>query len=146
VPRARLPKPVVVALKVDADTAAALDALPNKSAFIREALRARLDEACPVCGGTGRRPPGGTPLPGRRHHHSLPRARCRDCGREELIVAESEGRDRPSLAREVARLRLFLSFGDYFCGDCFDRSQECGRCGHRIPGRPAGRERHECSR
>jgi hypothetical protein len=138
---------VLVALKIDAETAAALDALPNKSEFIREALRARLDDVCPLCGGSGRRPPTGLPQPGRRHLHLMPRARCHDCGRESSVVGDAEPRDRSALAREVERLRAFLSFGDFFCGPCFDRSRECDRCGHRVPGRtPGPRDAHACAR
>ncbi len=140
-------KSVLVALKVDAETAAALDALPNRSEFIREALRARLDEACPLCSGSGRRPALATShAPGRRHLHALPRARCGDCGRESPVVLEGALRDRLDAARELDRLRLFLSFGDFFCPACFARSAECDRCGHRIAGTSPARERHACAR
>jgi hypothetical protein len=139
-------KPVLVALKVDAETAAALEAVPNKSEFIREALRARFDDVCPLCGGSGRRPAGGLPQPGRRHLHVLPRARCHDCGREEGVVSDPEGGERVPAARELDRLRTFLSFGDYFCHRCYERSRECERCGHRVAGRPAARSLHACAR
>lgn len=147
VPTPRPRKSILVALKVDAETAAALDALPNRSEFIREALRARLDEVCPLCNGSGRRPASITPpTPGRRHLHALPRARCADCGRESAIVPEAGLRDRPDVTRELERLRTFLSFGDYFCAACYARSAECERCGHRIAGGSPARERHACAR
>ena len=145
-PNTKSPKPVLVALKVDAETAAALDAVPNKSEFIREALRARLDDVCPLCGGSGRRASAGLPQPGRRHLHVLPRARCHDCGREEIVVGDPEARERAPLVRELERLRNFLSFGDYFCSPCYERSRECDRCGHRVAGRPAARDLHACAR
>ena len=46
----------LVAFKVDAELAAVLDAMPNKSEFIRAAIEARLGTVCPTCGGTGVRP------------------------------------------------------------------------------------------
>jgi hypothetical protein len=140
------PKPVLVALKIDAETAAALDTVPNKSEFIREALRARLDDVCPLCSGSGRRPGAGLPQPGRRHLHVMPRAHCQDCGREDIVVSDTDARDRAALLREIDRLRTFLSFRDFFCAPCYERSLECERCGHRIPGRPATRELHACAR
>jgi hypothetical protein len=45
-------------VQVDAQTGAFLEALPNRSAFIRAALRARLGRICPVCGGSGMRADG----------------------------------------------------------------------------------------
>jgi hypothetical protein len=139
-------KPILVALKVDAETAAALDAVPNKSEFIREALRARLEEACPLCSGSGRRPPAPAHLPGRRHLHAVPRARCSDCGREGPVLSDAPTRDRFEGARELERLKTFLSFGDYFCSACFARSQECPQCGHRVAGSTPAREHHACGR
>ena len=146
-PLRRPRKSVLVALKVDAETAAALDSLPNRSEFIREALRLRLDEVCPLCNGSGRRPNvSAVPQPGRRHLHALPRARCGDCGRESAVVPDAPGRERLDVARELDRLRTFLSFGDFFCPGCYVRSLECERCGHRIAGTTPARERHACAR
>ena len=145
-PRPRAAKSALVALKIDAETAALLDALPNKSEFIRAALRPRLEETCPLCGGTGVRPRGHVERPGGRHLHALPRARCGDCGRESPVVADVDPgqADRATLLREIARLRTFLAFGDYFCGACFLRSVACERCGHRIAGAGASRDAHAC--
>jgi hypothetical protein len=132
---------VVVALKVDADTAEALESLPNKSAFIREALRARLDALCPLCQGTGRRGSPAGSARGRRHAHALPRARCLDCQREGPLAREARELEPGALALEWERLRHFLSFGDFFCGACWPRSRTCERCGHRTPGSSAS---HRC--
>ena len=52
----RTPTNHLVAFKVDADLATILDALPNKSEFIRAAIEARLGQVCPTCQGTGIRP------------------------------------------------------------------------------------------
>lgn len=46
-------KQSVVTFKVDEEMSLALERIPNKSEFIREAVLAALDESCPFCGGTG---------------------------------------------------------------------------------------------
>ncbi|MCE9635986.1 MAG: hypothetical protein K8T90_09790 [Planctomycetes bacterium] len=48
------PKSVVVTFRVDAHLAEALERVPDKSAFIREALQSSLHETCPACNGVGR--------------------------------------------------------------------------------------------
>ena len=144
--RPKSPKSALIAIKVDVETAALLDALPNKSEFVRAALRARLEEMCPLCAGTGVRPPAHVERPGGRHLHALPRARCSDCGRESPVVADAEESpsDRLGLLREVHRLRTFLAFGDYFCNPCYARSTACDRCGHRVAGHGPSRDAHVC--
>ncbi len=47
-------KSVVVTFRVDEHLAEALDRLPDKSAFIRDALRQSFHATCPACGGEGR--------------------------------------------------------------------------------------------
>jgi len=144
--RAKQAKPALVAVKLDAETAALLDTLPNKSEFIRFAIHARLDELCPLCGGSGLRPAAPLTRPGGRHLHMLPKARCGDCGRESPVVAEFEPAEaeRSALLKEVSRLRTFLAYGDYFCAPCYGRSVACERCGHRIAGAGPAREGHAC--
>src|SRR3569832_2692358 len=43
----------VVTFKVEEEVAAFLDAMPNKSDFIRKALLSALLEPCPICNGKG---------------------------------------------------------------------------------------------
>lgn len=50
---AKKAKPEVVTFKVDADLLDAMRGIPNRSAFIRQALLSALDSVCPLCGGTG---------------------------------------------------------------------------------------------
>lgn len=144
--KARARKRSLVALKIDDETATLLDGLPNKSEFIRAALRARLEETCPLCAGTGVRGRVHVEQPGGRHLHLLPRARCLDCGRESPVVADVDPAqaERTALLREIARLRTFLAYGDYFCTPCFVRSVACDRCGHRLAGAGAKRDAHAC--
>lgn len=47
-------KSVVVTFRVDHHLAEALDRLPDKSAFIRDALLRSFHATCPACGGEGR--------------------------------------------------------------------------------------------
>ncbi len=47
-------KSVIVTFRVDQHLAEALDRLPDKSSFIRDALRRSFHETCPACGGEGR--------------------------------------------------------------------------------------------
>lgn len=145
-PRAKQRKPALVAVKLDAETAALLDTLPNKSEFIRAAIRGRMDVLCPLCGGTGVRPAVPVERLGGRHLHVLPHGRCGDCGHDSPVVSEFEPgqADRATLLREVNRLRTFLSYGDYFCATCYGRSVPCERCGHRIAGTGPARDRHAC--
>jgi hypothetical protein len=46
-------KEEVVAFKADASLIEAMKGLPNRSAFIRQAILAALENSCPLCGGTG---------------------------------------------------------------------------------------------
>jgi metal-responsive CopG/Arc/MetJ family transcriptional regulator len=46
-------KQSVISLKVDDALLEALRGVPNRSEFIRDAILAALDSACPLCGGTG---------------------------------------------------------------------------------------------
>lgn len=46
-------KPAIITFKADAALAEALQAVPNKSAFIRAAILTALDNGCPLCQGTG---------------------------------------------------------------------------------------------
>ncbi len=43
----------VITFKADAGLAAALNAMENRSEFIRQALRSSLDHRCPLCAGSG---------------------------------------------------------------------------------------------
>jgi len=43
----------IITFKADASLLEAIKSVPNRSAFIRTAILAALDSACPVCGGTG---------------------------------------------------------------------------------------------
>src|SRR5262245_50242621 len=73
------PKTAVVAFKVEEELAEFLNKLPNKSAFIRQAIAAHLGMACPLCQGKGVVPRG-------VHNHFAPLLKefnhrhCDGCG------------------------------------------------------------------
>ena len=46
-------KPEIITFKADKSLLDAMKGIPNRSAFIRSAVLAALDSACPLCGGTG---------------------------------------------------------------------------------------------
>jgi hypothetical protein len=74
----------VVSFKADAALIKELDKISNRSEFIRGAVLAALDSACPLCGGTGLLSPSQ-----KRHwddfnrEHSL--EKCEDCQEMYLI-------------------------------------------------------------
>ena len=117
----------VVTFKVEDDVASFLDAMPNKSEFIRKALLAALLEPCPVCHGKG----------------SVPRSLRRDLeiifGGEKFIPCSFCGYDFP-LGTEKGlpggddrvRLKQYLSGGDFYCNDCFSKTQACEDCGEHV--------------
>jgi hypothetical protein len=83
-------KDETVTFKADASLLEAMKGVPNRSEFIREAILAALDSACPLCGGTG------ILTPKQREHwrdfartHSL--QECLDC--HEMFLTCSRGRD-----------------------------------------------------
>ncbi|HYG75819.1 MAG TPA: hypothetical protein VEK08_12515 [Planctomycetota bacterium] len=117
----------VVTFKVEEEVAAFLDAMPNKSDFIRKALLNALLEPCPVCNGKG----------------SVPRSLARDlemifkkkefvpcsfCGYE--FPLDSEKSRKGDADRE--RLRQYLGGGDFYCDECYGKTQECTDCGEHV--------------
>ena len=50
---ARQNKQDIITFKVDGSLRDAMTGIPNRSEFIRSAVLAALDGACPLCGGTG---------------------------------------------------------------------------------------------
>jgi len=89
-----MPRPTkaeIVTFKADASLLAAMQAVPNRSEFIRSAVLAALDGACPVCHGTGVLTPNQ-----KRHwaafteHHSV--EQCGKCNEYRLVCARSRDR------------------------------------------------------
>jgi hypothetical protein len=76
----------IITFKVDDALSEAMRGIPNRSEFIRAAILAALDSACPLCRGTGIMTPDQ-----RRHwqaflrHHSV--EECDDCQALHLVCA-----------------------------------------------------------
>lgn len=79
----------IVTFKVDAELREALERLPNRSEFIRSAIRAALKGTCPLCRGTGT-----LTAEERRHwgafvqHHVV--RTCGDCHASHLVCLDGE--------------------------------------------------------
>ena len=78
----RKPRPnkQIVAFKVEPELAALLDAMPNKSEFIRNAVARQLSTACPLCRGTGITPYSGISDELTRLVQQHPLCVCAGCG------------------------------------------------------------------
>ena len=77
-------KPEIITFKVDKSLADAMNAMPNRSEFIRTAVLAALDGTCPLCQGSG------ALTPNQKKHwqdlatdHSL--EKCDDCQEFHLV-------------------------------------------------------------
>jgi hypothetical protein len=82
-------KSEILTFKAEATLARKLENIPNKSEFIRNAILAALDSACPLCGGSG------ILSPKQMEHwkefssnHEL--RKCRDCHEYHLICKEEK--------------------------------------------------------
>ena len=84
-----MPKQTTITFKVDAALAEELRKMPNRSAFIRAAILGAMENACPLCQGTGF-----LSVAQRQHweefttHHAV--EECDDCS-ELHLVCDREG-------------------------------------------------------
>jgi hypothetical protein len=132
-------KTEVVAFKVEQELAELLNKLPNKSAFIRNAIAAQLGMACPLCNGKGVVPRG-------VHDHYLAQLEqfnlrnCDGCGHELALPRSAEG---DVLSREDReRLEQFFHGGPLYCDGCYEQAAACDDCGwHIAPDRVAEHQR-----
>lgn len=85
----RRAKSEIVTFKADETLLEALQGVPNRSEFIRSAILAALDSACPLCRGTGILTPNQ-----KRHwdefarHHEI--TECDDCHELRLVCAKPD--------------------------------------------------------
>src|SRR6266849_3283922 len=133
----KLPKTAVVAFKVEKELAELLNKLPNKSAFIRNAIAAQMGMACPLCNGRGVVPRG-------VHDHYLRlleqvhSGHCDGCGDEMEVPRESS----ELAAEDRERLEQFFHGGPLYCDGCYDKAPTCDDCGwHIVPERVAEHQR-----
>lgn len=124
-------KAAVVAFKVEEELAEILNQLPNKSAFIRKAIVAQLNMACPLCHGSGALPKG-------LHDHyarelsKLSTKSCEACGDKIKVTANDPGE---LAVEDRSRLEQFFHGGPFYCDDCYEKAPPCDDCGwHIAPG------------
>ena len=84
----------IITFKVDSALSSALQGIGNRSEFIRSAVLAALENACPVCGGTG------LLTPDQKHHweaftsdHSM--EECDDCHAFHVVCVRNADDRRP---------------------------------------------------
>lgn len=86
-------KPAIVTFKADPSLLAAMEGIPNRSEFIRNAVLAALASVCPLCRGTGILTPNQ-----KRHwdafadHHRL--HKCDDCSEVHLVCEMADDPER----------------------------------------------------
>ena len=78
--------PHIITFKAEESLINAMQGIPNRSAFIRSAILAALDSACPLCRGTG------VLSPNQRQHwqdfaEKHPVITCDDCNERRLVCA-----------------------------------------------------------
>ena len=121
------PKTAVVAFKVENELAELLNKLPNKSAFIRNAIAAQLGTACPLCNGKGVVPRG-------VHDHFAPLLKefssrdCDACGHHLDLPLDSGVLDDDARSR----LEQFFLGGPLYCNGCYEKAPSCDDCGWHI--------------
>jgi len=124
----------IVAFKVEPELASLLDAMPNKSEFIRSAIQSRLGTVCPLCRGSGVAPYGAVTDDLTRLVQQHPLVACGGCGTREPRPCHTPGHCDPDV-----RLQTFERFGAYFCDACFASVGLCADCGRPMMGK--GRQR-----
>src|SRR5260370_40731818 len=122
-PASRAAKTAVVAFKVEEDLADLLNKLPNKSAFIRQAIAAQLGVACPLCQGKGVVPRG-------VHDHFAPLLHkfssrdCDSCGHTLNLPLDPVELDDETRGR----LEQFFLGGPLYCDGWYERAPTSGDC------------------
>lgn len=120
-------KKQIVAFKVEDDLADFLDALPNKSEFIRKAILAQFGMTCPLCTGTGVVDKGihnhyEKVIAG---HQTHPCEKCRAAVAFPMTVEAAP-------AAERDRFRQFLHGGPLYCTKCYSSAPPCDDCGWHV--------------
>lgn len=123
----KTPKTAVVAFKVEEELAEFLNKLPNKSAFIRKAIAAQMNMACPLCNGSGQ-------VSRWVHEHyagllrELSSRNCDGCG-DKLPMPRDPG---DLAADDRTRLEQFFHGGPLYCDHCYEKAPTCDDCGWHI--------------
>ncbi|HEY8091080.1 MAG TPA: hypothetical protein VIF09_24625 [Polyangiaceae bacterium] len=122
-PRKPKPSKHIVAFKVEPDLAALLDAMPNKSEFIRNAVARQLSTACPLCRGTGMAPFNGVSDELTRLVQQHPLCVCAGCGLKVPRPCHTPGH-----CEEEPRVESFERWGVFYCEACGPGVGFCAQC------------------
>ena len=120
-------KKQIVAFKVEDELAQFLDALPNKSEFIRKAILAQFGMTCPLCSGTGVVDKG-------IHDHYEPviaannNRPCEKCKTAVPFPMTTDAASPP----DRDRIRQFLHGGPLYCARCYQSAPPCHDCGWHV--------------
>jgi hypothetical protein len=139
VPRKPKPNKQIVAFKVEPDLAALLDAMPNKSEFIRNAVARQLSTACPLCRGTGIAPFTGVSDELTRLVQQHPLCVCAGCGVKVPRPCHTPGH----CEEDSSRLESFERWGVFYCEGCGPAVAFCSDCKKPL-GRLGARKKTVC--
>jgi hypothetical protein len=134
-------KDQVVAFKADAQLAALLSGVKNKSELIRDAVYAFLGHLCPLCNGKGT-------IDANRGHEielllkQLEFASCSGCHTPLPVIPKLREivRQLPQADRE--RLGEYEKTGELLCVSCYESADQCEDCGQHVPQGSLRRHQH----
>jgi len=125
-PRKPRPNKQIVAFKVEPELAALLDAMPNKSEFIRNAVARQLSTACPLCRGTGIAPYTGVTDELTRLVQQHPLTVCAGCGVKVPRPCHATGHCDDD--HDEPRIASFERWGVFYCEGCGPNIAFCNEC------------------
>ena len=134
-------KDQVMAFKADAQLAALLSGVKNKSDLIRDAVYAFLGHLCPLCNGKGT-------IDANRGHEielllkQLEFASCSGCHTPLPVIPKLRAivQQLPQADRE--RLGEYEKTGELLCVSCYENADKCEDCGQHVPHGSLRRHQH----
>jgi hypothetical protein len=139
--RAKALKDQVVAFKADAQLAALLSGVKNKSELIRDAVYAFLGHLCPLCNGKGT-------IDANRGHEielllkQLEFASCSGCHTPLPVIPKLRAIVRQLPMADRQRLGEYEKTGELLCISCFEKADQCNDCGQHVPQGTLRRHQH----
>lgn len=136
-------KDQLVAFKADAQLAALLSGVKNKSELIRDAVYAFLGHLCPLCNGKGT-------IDANRGHEielllkQLEFASCSGCHTPLPVIPKLRAIVRQLPKADRQRLGEYEKTGELLCVSCYEKADQCEDCGQHVP--QGGLRRHQQAR